>query len=73
MSVPSASPQPYIRQATEHQRLAYTGGAELAVILDAAITGGQLSVIESHSRRGDASPVHVHSRDERRSCCWTGR
>jgi quercetin dioxygenase-like cupin family protein len=64
MSVSSASLRPYIRQATEHQRLAYTGGAELAVILDAAITGGQLTVIESHSRRGDASPVHVHSRDD---------
>ncbi len=64
MSVPTASLQPYIRQAAGHQRLAYTGGAELAVILDAAITGGQLTVIESHSRRGDASPVHVHGRDD---------
>ena len=62
--MPSASLRPYVGQATEHQRLAYTGGAELAVILDAAITGGQLTVIESHSRRGDASPVHVHSRDD---------
>ena len=64
MSMPTASLQPYIRQATEHERLAYTGGAELAVILDAAITGGQLTVIESHSRRGDASPVHVHHHDD---------
>lgn len=32
--------------------------------LDAAITGGQLTVIESHSRRGDASPMHIHSRDD---------
>jgi quercetin dioxygenase-like cupin family protein len=64
MPVPSASLQPYVRQATEHQRLAYTGGAELAVILDAAITGGQLTVIENHSRRGDASPVHVHHHDD---------
>ncbi len=63
MSEPSVSLRPYIRQATEHQRLAY-GGAELAVILDAAITGGQLSVFDTHSRRGDASPVHVHSRDD---------
>jgi len=36
MSLPSVSLQPYIRQAGEHQRLAYTGGHELAVILDAA-------------------------------------
>ncbi len=64
MSMPTASLQPYIRQATEHQRLAYTGGAELAVILDATITGGQLTVIDTHSRRGDASPVHVHRHDD---------
>jgi quercetin dioxygenase-like cupin family protein len=64
MSVSSPSLQPYVRQAGEHQRLAYTGGAELAVILDAAITGGQLAVIENHARRGHASPVHVHGRDD---------
>jgi quercetin dioxygenase-like cupin family protein len=64
MSLPGAALQPYIRQANEHQRLAYIGGGELAVILDAAITGGQLTVVEAHSRRGDASPVHVHSRDD---------
>jgi hypothetical protein len=64
MPEPTASLQPCIRQAGEHQRLAYTGGHELAVILDAAITGGQLTVIDTHARRGDASPVHVHSRDD---------
>jgi quercetin dioxygenase-like cupin family protein len=64
MSIPSASLQPYVRQVSEYQRLAYTGGAELAVILDAATTGGQLTVIESHSRRGHASPVHVHTLDD---------
>lgn len=63
MSRPNASLPPYVAQAGEHQRLAYTG-AELAVILDAAITGGQLSVFDTHSRRRDASPVHVHSRDD---------
>ena len=64
MSVPGTSLPPYIRQAGEHQRLAYTGGGEFAIILDAAITGGQLTVIETHARRGHASPVHVHSRDD---------
>lgn len=64
MSVPSASPQPCIRQPAEHQRLAYTGGSELAILLDAAITGGQLTVIDNHAPRGHASPVHVHSRDD---------
>lgn len=64
MSVPDVSLPPYIRQASQHQRIAYTGGHELAVILDAAVTAGQLSVIDVHARRGDASPVHVHSRDD---------
>jgi quercetin dioxygenase-like cupin family protein len=64
MSMPSASLQPYVGQADEHERLAYTGGAELAIILDAVITGGQLTVIDTHSRRGDASPVHIHHYDD---------
>jgi quercetin dioxygenase-like cupin family protein len=64
MSSPATVLPPYIRQAAEHQRLAYTGGHELAVILDAAVTGGQLAVIEVPARCGDASPVHVHSRDD---------
>jgi len=60
----NVSLQPYIRQVGQHQRIAYTGGHELAVILDAAVTAGQLSVIDVHARHGDASPVHVHSRDD---------
>lgn len=44
---------PYIRQADEHERLGWAGGQELAVV-----TGGQLSVIDVHARRSDASPVH---------------
>jgi len=64
MSVPGAWLPPYIRQMGEHQRLAWTGGQEMAIILDSAVTGGQLSVVEVHARRGDASPVHVHGRDD---------
>jgi len=66
-------PEPYVRQAEEFQRLAYTGGAELAVILDAATTGGQLTVMDSHSLPGDASPVHVHSRDDEAFLLIDGR
>lgn len=64
MSVPGASQRPYFRQASEHQRLAWTGSQEMAVILDHAATAGQLTVIEVHAGRGDASPVHIHSRDD---------
>ena len=64
MSVPSAPLQPYVRQADEHQRLAYTDGGEFAVILEGAITGGQLTVFDNHGRGGSASPVHVHRHDD---------
>jgi glyoxylate utilization-related uncharacterized protein len=60
MSTPGASLPPYIRQAGEHQWLAYLGGHELAVILDAVMTGGQLTVIGLQARRGDASRAHPH-------------
>jgi uncharacterized RmlC-like cupin family protein len=33
-------------------------------LLDAAITGGQLTVVDTHARRGDASPVHIHHHDD---------
>jgi quercetin dioxygenase-like cupin family protein len=64
MSDSGASLAPYVRQAVEHQRLAYIGGHELAIVLDAANTGGQLTIIDVHTRRGYASPVHIHSRDD---------
>jgi quercetin dioxygenase-like cupin family protein len=64
VSALDVSPQPYFGQASGHQRLAWTGGHEVAVLLDSAITAGQLTVIEVHTRRGDASPVHIHSRDD---------
>ena len=64
MSVPGVQSLPYIRQGHEHQRLDWIGGMELAVILDSAVTAGQLTVVEARAQRGDASPVHVHSRDD---------
>jgi quercetin dioxygenase-like cupin family protein len=73
MSQPQSHLQPYISQADEHQWLAYLGGGELGVILDAAITGGQLTVIDAHGQRGDASPVHVHSRDDEAFLLLDGR
>jgi quercetin dioxygenase-like cupin family protein len=56
--------QPYIRQGDEHQRLEWIGATELAVILDSVATGGQLAVVDFKGRRGDASPVHIHSHDD---------
>ena len=63
MSLPD-SLQPYTCQADEYQRLDWLGTMELAVILDSAATGGQLALVEARAQRGDASPVHIHSRDD---------
>ena len=63
MSLPGKL-QPYIRQSDEHQRIDWIGNMELAVILDAAITGGQVSIVEIRAQRGDASPVHIHGNDD---------
>ena len=73
MSQPETHLQPYISQADEHQWLAYLGGGELGVVLDGAITGGQLTVIDAHGHRGDASPVHVHTRDDEAFLLLDGR
>jgi hypothetical protein len=54
MSLSGVSLRPYIRQGDEHQRLAWAGGQEMAVILDAAVPAGQLTVIDAHASR-DAS------------------
>ena len=55
---------PYIAQATDHQQLEWIGGSVMRVLLDAEHTGGQLTVVRSRLRRGDASPLHVHRRDD---------
>ena len=64
MSLPGVSLQPYIRQGGQHQRLGWIGTMELAVILDSTATAGQLTVVEARAQRGDASPVHIHGRDD---------
>jgi quercetin dioxygenase-like cupin family protein len=64
MSVPINGLEPYLQQSSEHQHLDWIGNMELSVILDAATTGGQVSLIQVIASRGDASPVHIHSRDD---------
>lgn len=64
MSIPGPLLDPYASQQEDRQRLGWIGQMELGVVLDGATTGGQLSVVEGRAGRGDASPVHVHSRDD---------
>lgn len=59
-----ATPQPYIAQASEHQQLEWIGGGVMSVLFDAQSTGGQLTLLRTKLRQGDASPVHVHGNED---------
>lgn len=54
----------YIASAQDHQQLAWLGDSTVAVLLDAAVTGGRLAALHSELSAGDAAPVHVHSRED---------
>ncbi len=65
MSLPGLYPQPFVRQdGRDYERIAWLHGQEVAVVLDSELTAGQFSLLDAHTRRGDASPVHVHRRDD---------
>ena len=55
---------PYLAGPAEHQQLAWLGGSTVRVLLDAATTGGGLTALSSDLSAGDASPLHVHSRED---------
>jgi quercetin dioxygenase-like cupin family protein len=60
----SANRSPYVAQATDQQQLEWLGGGIMTVLFDAQSTSGQLMVLRTRLRRGDAVPVHVHSRED---------
>jgi quercetin dioxygenase-like cupin family protein len=65
MSIPGVSPQPFVRQdGRDYERFAWTNGQEVAVLLDSEQTEGRFSLLDAHTRRGDATPVHVHREDD---------
>lgn len=55
---------PYVGQASEHQQLKWIGAGRLQVLLEAATTGGQLTVIDERLGHGDATPRHIHSTED---------
>jgi quercetin dioxygenase-like cupin family protein len=55
---------PYIAQAADHEQLAWIGGGVLSVLLDATMTGGQLTMMSTDLERGAGAPVHVHSLED---------
>jgi quercetin dioxygenase-like cupin family protein len=50
----------YIAQAEEHQQLAWMGTSTLDVLVDSAVTNGQVLIMAAQSSRGSGVPVHVH-------------
>ncbi len=54
----------HVSNVSDQQRLAWLGQTEVAVLLDAAATAGQLTMVESLLQTGDCAPVHVHSRED---------
>ena len=75
-----AAPRPRVAQAGDCQQIQWLGQTRLRVLLDAAATGGQLSVIEESFGAGDTSPMHVHYHEdemfwllEGAMLAWAGR
>lgn len=64
--VPSGQPtlDPYVGQASDRQRLEWIGGDVMEILLDASRTGGQLALLRSRPRQGNAVPVHVHGSED---------
>jgi mannose-6-phosphate isomerase-like protein (cupin superfamily) len=54
----------YIAQAAEHQQLEWIGGSTVTVLLDGEATGGQVAVVRSTLREGDAAPLHLHHNED---------
>ncbi|MEV0476247.1 cupin domain-containing protein [Streptomyces prunicolor] len=54
----------YLAQPEQQQRLEWLDGGEFAVLLDAAATGGQLTVGRFSVAKGEAPPYHKHTRED---------
>ncbi|MBK3639368.1 cupin domain-containing protein [Streptomyces sp. MBT33] len=55
---------PYLAQREDQQQLEWIGGSIFSVLLDAAATGGQLTVGRFDVNRGEAPPFHVHNNED---------
>src|SRR5580700_7458090 len=54
----------YFAAAAEHQQLAWMGDSTLEVLVDSAVSNGQVLIMRSNTTRGSAVPVHVHQRED---------
>ena len=54
----------YFAAAAEHQQLAWMSDTILEVLVDSAVSDGQVLIMRSATARGNAVPVHVHQRED---------
>jgi quercetin dioxygenase-like cupin family protein len=53
-----------VTQRHHHERYLRFEDSVVRVLLDARVTGGRLSMVENHTTRPFASPVHLHDRED---------
>jgi quercetin dioxygenase-like cupin family protein len=54
----------WVTQSHQHERYLWFEDSVVRVLMDARVTGGRLSVVENHTTRPFASPLHVHDRED---------
>jgi quercetin dioxygenase-like cupin family protein len=54
----------YFAAAADHQRLAWMGDSTLEILVDSAVSNGQVLIMRSNTTRGSGVPVHVHQRED---------
>jgi quercetin dioxygenase-like cupin family protein len=54
----------YFASPGEHQKLAWMSGSTLEVLVDSAVSNGQVLIMRSDTARGNGVPVHVHQRED---------
>jgi hypothetical protein len=54
----------YFASPEEYQKLAWMSGSTLEVLVDSAVSNGQVLIMRSDTVRGNGVPVHVHQRED---------
>jgi len=54
----------YFGEGDDHQRIRWTGGSTVDLLLDSEASDGRLMILRRHATLGDAVPVHVHRRED---------
>lgn len=69
----------YLAQTRDHQRIEWIDGGIVEVLLDSAVTGGQLAAMRSVLPPDASAPLHVHGAEDEiflllqgTLSCWIG-